>query len=52
MKQKRKLPGETSVFDIGVPILGLLIWALPNLIFNKTKTTIKRNSSFFIISAT
>ena len=36
-----------AVFDIGILILGRLIWMCPNFIFNKTKTTIKRNSSFF-----
>ena len=41
-----------ALFDIGVPILGSLIWELPNLILSKTKTTIKHNSSFLIRSAT
>ena len=41
-----------GVFDIGIPILGVLIWACPNLILNKTETTIKRNFSFFIKSPT
>ena len=40
-----------AVFNIGIPILGKLIWACPNLILSKTKTTIKRNSSFLIKSA-
>ena len=34
------------VFDIGIPILGTLIWACPNLISSKNETTIKSNSSF------
>ena len=36
-----------AVFDIGIPILGTLIWVCPNLILSKTETTIKHNSSFF-----
>ena len=40
-----------AVFDIGLPILGTLIWACPNLIFSKTETTVKHNSIFLIKSA-
>ena len=40
-----------AVFDIGIPILGTLIWACPNLIFSKTEITVKHNSCFFIKSA-
>ena len=40
-----------AVFDIGIPIVGTLIWACPNLIFSKTETTFKHNSSFLIKSA-
>ena len=35
-----------AVFNIEIPILGTLIWACPNLIFSKTETTVKHNSSF------
>ena len=35
-----------AVFDVGIPILGTLIWECPNLILNKNETTIKRNSTF------
>ena len=35
-----------AVFNIRTPILGTLIWACPNLIFSKTETTVKHNSSF------
>ena len=41
-----------AVFDIGLPILGTLIWACPNSIMNKIITTSKPNSSFSIISVT
>ena len=41
-----------AIFDIGIPILGALIWACRNLILRKTKTTIKRNSSLLIKSVT
>ena len=41
-----------AVFNIRIPILGTLIWACPNLIFSKNKTTVKHNSSFCIKSAT
>ena len=41
-----------AVFDIGIPILGTLIWACPNLILSKTEIIIKHNSSFLIKSAT
>ena len=34
-----------AVFDIGTPILGTLVWACPNLILSKSKTTSKHNSS-------
>ena len=34
------------VFDIGIPILGTLIWTCPNLTLSKTKTTIKRTIPF------
>ena len=40
-----------AIFDIGIQIFGTLIWACPNLIFSKTETTVKHNSSFLIISA-
>ena len=40
-----------AVFDIRIPILSTLIWACPNLIFSKTETTAKQNSSFLIKSA-
>ena len=45
---------DTGCFQhrIGIPILGTLIWAYPNLIFSKTETTVKYNSSFLIKSAT
>ena len=36
-----------AVFDIGISILGTLIWACPYLILNKTESAIKPNSSFF-----
>ena len=39
------------VLDIGIPILGTLIWVCPNLIFSKTETTVKHNSCFLIKSA-
>ena len=39
-----------AVFDSGIPILGTLIWACPNLILSKTETAIKQNSSFLIKS--
>ena len=39
-----------AVFDIGIPILGTLIWACPNLILSKTEIAIKQNSSFLIKS--
>ena len=29
-----------AVFDIGIPILGTIIWACPNLILSKTETTV------------
>ena len=38
--------------NIGIPILGALIWACPNLIFSQTEITVKHNSSFLIKSAT
>ena len=41
-----------TVFDISISILSTLIWAGTNLILSKTETTIKRNSGFFIKSAT
>ena len=41
-----------AVFDIGILILGTIIRACPNLFLSKTETTIKRNSSFLIKSAT
>ena len=41
-----------AVFNIEIPILGTLIWVFQNLIFSKTETTVKHNSSFFIKSAT
>ena len=37
-----------AVFDIGVPIMGTLIWEYPNSILNKIITTSKCNSSFLI----
>ena len=40
-----------AVFDIGLPIFGTKIWAYPILILSEAET-IKRNSSFFIKSAT
>ena len=40
-----------AVFDIGIPILGTPIWTYPNLIFSKTETAVKHNSSFLIKSA-
>ena len=43
---------DKAVFDIGIPILGTLIWVCPNLILSKTKTTVKQSSSFLIKSAT
>ena len=36
------------VLDIGIPILGTLIWVCPNLIFSETETTVKHNSCFLI----
>ena len=36
-----------AVFDIGIPILGTLTWACPNLILSETGTIIKYNSSSF-----
>ena len=39
-----------AVFDIGVPILGALIWTCPNSILLKILTNSKCNSSFLIIS--
>ena len=36
-----------AVFDIGIPILGTLIWVCQNTILSKTEITIKHNSSFF-----
>ena len=41
-----------TVFRIGLPILGTLIWACPNSILNKTLTTSKYQLQFFIISVT
>ena len=41
-----------DVFNIGIPILGTISWALPNIILSKTETSVKRNSSFLIKSAT
>ena len=41
-----------AVFDIGIPILGTLIWLCPNLILSKIETTVKRNSSFSVKSVT
>ena len=41
-----------AVFDIGIPILGTIIRACPNLFLSKTETTINRSSSFLIKSAT
>ena len=41
-----------AVFDIGIPILGTLIWACLNLILRKIGTTIKFISSFLIKSIT
>ena len=40
-----------AVFHIGIPILGTLIWACPNLILSKIETTVKQNVSFLIKSA-
>ena len=40
-----------AVSDIRIPILGTIIWACTNLIFSKTETTVKHNSSFLIKSA-
>ena len=37
-----------TVFNIGIPILGTLIWVCPNLIFSQTETTFKQNSNFFL----
>ena len=37
-------------FNIGIPILGTLIWACPIFILSKTETTIKSNPSFLIIT--
>ena len=37
-----------DVFNIGIPILGTIIGALPNIFLSKTETSIKRNSSFLI----
>ena len=34
-----------AIFDIGIPILGTLIWACPKLILSKTQTAIKHSSS-------
>ena len=42
---------KQAVFDIGIPILGTLIWSCPNLIFSKTEATVPHNSSFLIKSA-
>ena len=41
-----------AVFDIGIPILGTLIWACLNLILRKIETNIKCISSFLIKSIT
>lgn len=41
-----------GVLDIGIPILGTLTWARPNLILSKTEATIKSNSRFLIKSGT
>ena len=41
-----------AAFDFGIPILGTLIWACPNLILSKAETTIKCNSSFLVKLAT
>ena len=35
-----------AIFDIGIPILGTLIWACPNLMIHKAKTT---NISFNLL---
>ena len=35
-----------TIFDIGIPILGTLIWACPNSITGKVKTKKKRNTRF------
>ena len=47
----RKMSNSTrgsiqAVFDIGIPILGTVIWVCLNLILSETETTIKHNSSF------
>ena len=38
-----------AVFDMGIPILGTLIWMCLNLMLNYIKTTSKCNSSFLAI---
>ena len=35
-----------AAFNIGIPILGTLIWTCPNFILSKTETTIKCNPGF------
>ena len=35
-------------FDIGIQILGTLVWVCPNLLLSKTETTIKRNSVYMV----
>ena len=40
-----------AVFNIGIPILGTLIWVSPNPKFSKTESTVKQISSFLIKSA-
>ena len=41
-----------AVLDMGIPILGTLTWACPNLILSRTETNTKCNSRFLIESAT
>ena len=43
---------QAVIFDIGILILGTLIWACLNLILRKIGTTIKCISSFLITSIT
>ena len=40
-----------AIIDIGITTFGKLVWAWPNLIFSKTETAVKHNSSFSIKSA-
>ena len=39
-----------AIFDIGIPILGTLIWTCRNLILRKTETTITQFQFFDQIS--